>query len=200
MLLSLLPATPWQALHFLSLLTKQSSIQSLSLPPLKKVEETLQSWLNPFAESDGLFSLSSGVLAPAEVKHDLIHAHEKGREAMVSFFRNGLLTSKINFYFTLHAMSLKTFSSLSKSTPVATGERHAVFRADRNLFARLAVVAQTRNLNMRQVLSYELGPVPFSIASPDGGLVKTAKSKLLPLLEGSILAAEDLPHSDSNLD
>ena len=172
---------------------QKSSIQR-NLDALKKVEETLQSWVNLLAESDGLFSLSSsGVLAPAEVEHDLIHAHEKGREAMVSFFRNRLLSSKINFYDTLHAMSLKTFSSLCKSTPVATGERQAVVRADWNLFARLAMVAQTRNLNMRQVLSYELGPLPLSIASPDGGLAKTAKSKLLPLLEGSIPAVEDIP-------
>ena len=179
------PEPTYQALE-------KSSIQR-SLDALKKVEETLQSWVNPFAESDGLFSLSSGVLAPAEVEHDLNHAHEKGREAMVTFFRNRLLSSKINFYDTLHAMSLKTFSCLCMSTPVATGERQAFVRADRNLFAWLTVVAQTRDLNMRQVLSYELGPVPLSIASPDGGLAKTARSKLLPLLERSIPAVEDIP-------
>ena len=117
-------------------------------------------WLNPFAESDGLSGLSSAVLAPAEVEHDLIHAHEKSRVAMVSFFWNRRATLKINFYDTLHTMSLKTFSSLYKSTPVVTGERQAVVRADRNPFARLAVVAPTRNLNMRQVLSYELEAVP----------------------------------------
>ena len=58
-------------------------------------------------------------------------------------------------------------------------------------------MARTRNVNMRQVLSYELGPVPLSIASPDGGLAKTAKSKLLPLLERSIPAVEDIPDSNS---
>ena len=76
---------------------------------------------------------------------------------------------------------------------VAPGERQAVVRADWNISARLAVVAQTRNLNMSQVLFYELGPLPLSIASPDGGLAKTAKSELLPLWEGSIPAVEVIP-------
>ena len=35
---------------------------------------------------------------------------------------------------------------------------------------------------MRSVLHYELGPVPWSLATPDGGLVKTDKSCHLHLL------------------
>ena len=67
-------------------------------------------------------------------------------------------------------------------------------RADRTLFARLAVVAQSRSLDMRSVLHYELGPVPWSLATPDGGLsVKTDKSCLLHLLESGTLPMEDVP-------
>ena len=58
-------------------------------------------------------------------------------------------------------------------------------------FARLAVVAQSRSLDMRSVLHYELGPVPWSLATPDGGLVKTDKSCLLHLLESGTLPMED---------
>ena len=39
-------------------------------------------------------------------------------------------------------------------------------RADGTLFARLAVVAQSRSLDMRSVLHDELGPVPWSLATP----------------------------------
>ena len=66
-------------------------------------------------------------------------------------------------------------------------------RADRTLFARLAVVAQSRSLDMRSVLDYELGPVPWSLATPDGGLVKTDKSCLLHLLESGTQPVEDVP-------
>ena len=42
-------------------------------------------------------------------------------------------------------------------------------------------------MDMRLVLQYDLGPLPLSIALPDGCLVhvKTTKAKLLALLEGN---------------
>ena len=46
---------------------------------------------------------------------------------------------------------------------------------------------------MRSVLHCELGPVPWSLATPDGGLVKTDKSCLLHLLESGTQPAEDVP-------
>ena len=39
---------------------------------------------------------------------------------------------------------------------------------------------------MREVLKYSLGPLPWSYALPDGGLVKTDKSKLLAAVEHDI--------------
>ena len=40
-------------------------------------------------------------------------------------------------------------------------------RADAALFARLAVLAQQRSMDMAQVLSYPgLGPLPWSLANP----------------------------------
>ena len=56
-------------------------------------------------------------------------------------------------------------------------------RADRKLFARPIVIAQARKLDMREVLKFSLGPVPWSFAMPDGTLAKTSKAKLLALLE-----------------
>ena len=72
-------------------------------------------------------------------------------------------------------------------------KKFSAVRADRTLFARLAVVAQSRSLDMRSVLHYELGPVPWSLATPDGGLVKTDKSCLLHLLESGTQPVEDVP-------
>ena len=46
---------------------------------------------------------------------------------------------------------------------------------------------------MRSVLHCELGPVPWSLATPDRGLVKTDKSCLLNLLESWTQPVEDVP-------
>ena len=69
----------------------------------------------------------------------------------------------------------------------------AVIRADRHLFAKLLVVAQIRALNLRDVLCYELCPVPWSIATVDGSFVKTPKSKLLDSLKKHVPLTENVP-------
>ena len=55
---------------------------------------------------------------------------------------------------------------------------------NRDLFARLLLIAKSRKVDMEVVLSYSLGPYPLSLATTSGSLVKTAKSKLFDILEG----------------
>ena len=59
--------------------------------------------------------------------------------------------------------------------------------------ARLIVLAQHRKLDMREVLKYSLGSLPWSLASPDGSLTKTNKAKLLHLMETSQEQERDVP-------
>ena len=68
-----------------------------------------------------------------------------------------------------------------------------MLKADRDLFARLLVVAQTRDRDLRDVLKYPLGPLPWSLAAVDGSLCKTDKSKLLDSLTQQVEPAEDVP-------
>ena len=56
-------------------------------------------------------------------------------------------------------------------------------KMSRNLFARLLLVAKSRDGDMQNVLSYCLGAYPLSLASVNGSLLKTAKSKLADILE-----------------
>ena len=44
-------------------------------------------------------------------------------------------------------------------------------------------MARRHNLNMEKVLSHRLEPVPWSLATTDGALVKTNKAKLFHILE-----------------
>ena len=45
------------------------------------------------------------------------------------------------------------------------------------------VVAQTRKLDLQEVLSYNPGPLPLPLSNPDGSQTKTNKAKLMHLLE-----------------
>ena len=71
--------------------------------------------------------------------------------------------------------------------------KEEILKADRTLFARMAVVAQSREMDMRDVLKHSLGPLPLSLAAVDGSYAKTTKSKLAELIEKGIDALEGEP-------
>jgi hypothetical protein len=39
---------------------------------------------------------------------------------------------------------------------------------------------------LREILTYSLGPIPWSLATADGSFVKTVKSKLLDAIENDV--------------
>ena len=47
-------------------------------------------------------------------------------------------------------------------------------------------------MNMQEVLTYPLGPLPWSLATADGAPTKTAKSALRHILEGKAHPVEDV--------
>ena len=47
----------------------------------------------------------------------------------------------------------------------------------------MVLMARSRNLDMKDVLKYSLRPFPLPLATVEGDLVKTAKSKLLNAIE-----------------
>ena len=57
----------------------------------------------------------------------------------------------------------------------------------------MAVIAQTRKLDMKYVLEHPLGPLPWSLATCDGNLWKTNKAALGKELEKSAAPAEIIP-------
>ena len=99
----------------------------------------------------------------------------------------------MGFHDTLSQLRLKMFSSLLKVSSVSVDSTKIVLKANRNLFARMVIIAQSRLLNMADVLCHELGPLPWSLATGGGCPAKTDKAKMLHLLEDGIAPAEDIP-------
>jgi hypothetical protein len=77
---------------------------------------------------------------------------------------------------------LKTFSIKTK---VSKTDKKTILKVDRHVFVRLLVLAQFRQLNMRDAIRYELGHIPWSIATTGGCLVKTNKAALSSIIEKS---------------
>ena len=75
----------------------------------------------------------------------------------------------------------------------ASNPNKVVLQADRNLFANMVLVAESRHLQMSYVLSHPLGPLPWALANGDGTLRKTSKAALVRELEQQVLQAEIIP-------
>ena len=57
------------------------------------------------------------------------------------------------------------------------------YHYNRKVFQRLTATAMSRTVYFRDILTYELGPVPLSQAKPNGNMNKPAKNKLMQELE-----------------
>ena len=162
---------------------------------VQKVMEVISQWRNPFETSEDLVSLSSGSIASNTLKEDLLKAEEKVKSAFVSFVQDRLTSSAVGFFETLPRLKLGKFGEVKKM--VNHGGKSFVLRADRNLFARLLVIGQSRQIDLRDLLTHELGPVPWSLATYDGALAKTNKSALAKLLEEDVEILPNLPNASA---
>ena len=177
-----------------------------SAPRMKKDENdvpkamhTIESWVNPFKSrnaTEPLVNIASAVKATDSITDDLRTAEKKGNGAFVSFVEKRLKSNEIDY---LHAplpkSNLQTFGNLVKSRTVKrTATVVVVVKADRYLFARMVVIARHPQMNMREVLTYPLGPRPWSLATADGATTKTAQSALLHILKGKANQLKMLLH------
>ncbi|KAG1655497.1 hypothetical protein GQR58_024494 [Nymphon striatum] len=125
---------------------------------------------------DDLVSISTGRVAPKEVVQDLCSAYKIGQNAYRVFREERLQNTPPlkNFHDPLQKQKLKTFSStLEKTHCKKQSSTETILKANRNLFARMILIASSRNLDMREILSHPLGPVPWALATADGALRKT---------------------------
>ena len=77
-----------------------------------------------------------------------------------------------------------SFSSLHKSATCEVKDKVVSLKSGKKLFARIAIIAQKRSVNMRSLFNYPLGSLPLALAEMDETLKKTSKSVLLWKHEG----------------
>lgn len=147
-----------------------------------KIVDLLEtSWINPFANGESLVSLSSGAKAPADVSENLLNAQNIGESAYRTFSAERVESNPPSkqFYAPLTKTKLKTFSSMQgKAKKCKVGNKEVVLKADHRIFTHMIIIAQSRQLNLKAVLCHPLGPLPWSLASPNGSMRTTNKSEL----------------------
>ena len=152
------------------------------------------SWINPMStEEEDLVNLSTGAVAPPEVSRDLVTAQTVGKTAYQEYkARLEEDHQHEKFYDKLKKQGLKTFTDVGIKCK-SKKSQDIVLKADRNLFSHMILVAESRQVNMRDVLVHPLGPLPWALANTDGTHRKTNKATLASELEKNVSAAEDIP-------
>lgn len=145
--------------------------------------DLLKEWGTPFKENDCLVNISSGVACDTDIESDMIGAEKKGESALHNFIKNRIVSNKEDIHDPIPKLKLKTFASMKAKRSCKIKDKSLTLKADRDVFARLLVVSGKRNISLKEVLKYSLGPIPWSLATAEGSFVKTPKSKLLDAIE-----------------
>ena len=110
---------------------------------------------NPFSSYQPLFSISMGATVSPEIERDLSRACLVGETAYQQFKKGRFKPEKppVNVHHILTKQKLKTFSDFNKTKDVKKSKGNKrVIRADLNLFARMIIIAESRQLQMQEVL------------------------------------------------
>lgn len=101
------------------------------------------------------------------------------------------------FYDKMKKQNLKTFSNIKRKHADKAQGKKVIPKVDRNLFGHIKIVAQHRQLYIRDVLAHPLGPLPWALLNGDGSLCKTNKASLARELENSVSPAEAIPEQSA---
>ncbi|CAB4001853.1 Hypothetical predicted protein [Paramuricea clavata] len=148
--------------------------------------DLVKEWGTPFKENNRLIHLSSGLECSAQVENDMVNAEARGKEAFVNFIEKRIESNDEDLYIAIPKMKLNTFASMKAKKSCSVKERSVTLKADRDIFARLLVICGKREITLKEVLAYSLGPIPWSLATLDGNVSKTVKSKLLDAIENTV--------------
>ena len=112
---------------------------------------------------------------------------------MIQFIKERLIDKTVKFHDPIKQMKYKTFVSMEKCQKVKSSQNKLVeVRAERNIFAQLVMLSLKNDIDLKMTMSFQLGPVSWTLATADGCPVKTDKAKLLHNLEAPIVLVKNL--------
>ena len=146
---------------------------------------------SPWKEDAACTSLSTGIEATAEVSDDLLREKSLGKQVANDFAASRCSSHPTLDYFdTLKKAKVKSFKDLKAVCKVRNKDLVLPIRMDRDVFARMTLLGQFRQFDMKGVFTYPLVPLPWSLADPYGLPRKTSRSKLSQQLERRITVTE----------
>ena len=98
-----------------------------------------------------------------------------------------------DFFDPIKKCSLETFTSLMPKPVVKVNKKEVMIKADRTLFGRIAIIDQSRNIHLKVVFFYPLGPFPWRLVDGFGMMRKTNKATIVKAFEKGVIFLESPP-------
>ena len=165
-----------------------------------KIVEYVAESQNPFdldTVPDELVNITTGLVASPEVSLGLGNFLEVAQKRNITFVEKRLVVDRtLSFWDTDKRSKTPTFVNMSKS--LTSNKPDKTMMDSEVLFRRLLAVLKQRDVNLEQVLSHELAPVPPSLFNDDGTMRKTTKADLAKKLESNCDEIQVLAVSHDN--
>ena len=120
----------------------------------------------------------------------LVAARENGENEINELVEKKIIENPGNFWEKISKVNTPTFETLNKvmTVPISR-DKGKVIKYDKDLFQRFLVVSRSREIDLKDVLSYQLS----SVLHLNGNMRETAKSNLLKELIIDINIPDHLP-------
>ena len=129
----------------------------------------------------------------------MLRAEEAGKEEKKKFIEERLMEKK-DIFDPIHQLKLKTMAETSKKGKLRSKNNKVTeFKQQSNVAFQLLVKSQQGNIDvdLQELMSFQLTAVPYSLGTSDGFLVKTDKSSSFHLLTKGIQDAVSPPEANT---
>ena len=165
-----------------------------------KIVEYVAESQNPFdldTVPGEIVNITTGQIASRELSIGLGNFLEVAQKHNITFLEKRLVVDRtLSFWDTDKRSTTPTFVNMSKC--LTSNKTDKIMMGSELLFRRLLAVSKQRDVNLEQVLSHELAPVPPSLFNDDGTTRKTAKAELAKKLESNCDEIQVLAVSHDN--
>ena len=110
-----------------------------------------------------------------------------------SFVEDRMTSETDKIFNPIKTNKLKTFSTIGKTAIAGLISETVSIKASSDMFNRLLIIGKSRDIDLEELLSYALSPVPMSLGTTDGTPCKTVKAKLMHELEKDVEPLAQVP-------
>ena len=151
---------------------------------LQNLVATIQAMVNPFEyKGEDLISISSGCVASKDTRGHLITAYSIGHNGAKSFVEDRITSQTDTIFNSIKINKLNTFSTVGKTAIAMLISETVSIKASSDMCNRLLIIGKSRDIDLEELLSYTLSPLPMYLGITEGTPYKTVKAKLMHELE-----------------